>query len=177
MTATETPASSLSRQLCIALIAVAAWEAIPAAIGFVVALTDFSANFLEFKNETRLHDVAQAFNSAKLVLAPVAAGLALMFALKHRLRQTIFALAALVFIAWVADLPDIFINGAGLPLNLAGVIMFFHRVIYPLLALAAIGLAAVNMRLALAGVLVCMPTALALALFPVFGIGMLAHGF
>ena len=139
---------------------------------------EFSTNFLEFNNETHLQDVAQAFNSAKLVLAPVAAGLTLMFALKHRLRQTVFALAALVLIIWVADVPDIFINGAEMPLNLAGVIMFFHRVIYPLLTLAAIGLAAVNKRLSVDGVVVCMPTVSGVAIFfPMFLISMLIHGF
>jgi hypothetical protein len=120
---------------------------------------------------------AQALASAKLVLAVVIAAAALAFAIIGRIRHAIIALAVLVLIAWLSDLPSVFIHGLELSSDLIGLQLFVLRFIYPVVAVAALVSAIRNKRLALAGVLVSVPTLIAVAGILAFAVSVAIYGF
>ncbi len=120
---------------------------------------------------------AQALGMAKLALALVIAAAALVFAIIGRLRPAIIALAALVLIAWLSDLPSVFIHGLELSTDIMGLQLFVLRFIYPVIAVVTLVLALRNKRLVLAGVLVSVPTLIAVAGVFAFAIGVSIYGF
>ena len=148
-----------------------------AALETLSTISDFSGIFYDYQHETRLLQFAQGATSVKLALAPFIAGAALVFAVMGRLRHAIVALAALVLLGWLSELPSIAIHGLEWSLDLAGVIIFAQRFIYPLLAAAAIALAVRNRRLALAGVLISLPTIVFWSLALTFLINVMIYGF
>lgn len=158
------------RLIGISLIAVAAIETLS-------ALANFSVIFVDYHHETALLKFAQALTSVNLALAPLLAGAALVFAVMGRLRHAIVALAALSLLAWAVDLPSIAIHGMELSGDLGGVIVAAKLLGAPLIAAAAIVMAAQNERLALATLLVSLPTILAWAGIVAFAIGVSIFGF
>lgn len=153
MTLAASPAPSAPRWLRILLITVAALDTL-------VALSSVPAIFYDYGEQTPLIAAAQTLNKAQIAVAPVLAGAALWFAIRHDLRHAIIALATAMVVAWITELPSIAIHGLELSADLPGVFLFARRLIYPVLAIAAIVLAAKNRRLPLAGVFVSVPTVL-----------------
>lgn len=168
--AAATPAPPPRLWLRIGLIVIAAIETLTTA-------SDFSGIFYEYQHETRLLQFAQALTSMKLALAPAIAGVALVLAIMGRLRHAIVALAALVLVGWLSELPSFAIHGLELSATFGGTVVFVQRFVYPALAVAAIVLAMKNERLALAGVLVSLPTIFFWAVGLVFMIGFMIYGF
>src|SRR5215510_10106553 len=121
-----------------------------AAIELLDALSSVQGIFTEYHHETALLRFAQGINSIKLALSPLLAGAALVLAARGNLRYAIFALAALTLAGWLLDsLPTILIHGFK-PLNFGGIEEFVFYLIMPLIAAAAILLAAKRQRLGLA---------------------------
>ena len=153
------------------------WLVVIAAIETAGALSDLPAVFYEYDHTTPLLIFAQALASAKLVLAVVIAGAALAFAIVGRVRHAIIALAVLLLIAWLSDLPSVFIHGLELSGDIMGLQLFVLRFIYPVVAVATLVLAIRNVHLVLAGVLVSVPTVIAVAGIIAFAISVSIYGF
>ena len=75
------------------------------------ALSDFPAIFFDYGHTDRLVIFAQRLTSLKLALAPVIAGAALYFAIRRKLPHAIVALATLMLVNWLTELPSIAIHG------------------------------------------------------------------
>ena len=121
---------------------------------------------------------AQALTSVKLALAPLVASAAAVLAVRGRTRLAICALAALVLLDWVLqDVWSIPLHGLELSLDFGGVDVFFHDVIFPAVAIAGAALALKDRRLALAGLLVRMPTLINWTVLVVFAISIMVYGF
>lgn len=167
-TASARPTPQLLLQVALIIVSVVAtWN----------ALTAFPAFFIDFDHSTRVLDVAQRLIKARLAIAPVIAIAALVCAGRGWLRHAIVALAALLLVVWVTELPSVFIHGLELGGGLLGLTVFARRFLYPVMAVAAIVLAVRNERLVLAGILVCLPTVLAMAGVVAFAITIMIYGF
>jgi hypothetical protein len=148
-----------------------------AAIETLSALADFSGIFYDYNHTTALLIFAQGVTKTRLAIAPLIAGAALVFASIGRLRHAIVALAALVLVVWLTELPSIAIHGLELSGGFVGLHLIAQRFIYPVIAVAAIVLAVRNQRLALAGALVSLPRIVAWLGVLAFGIGVMIYGF
>lgn len=101
----------------------------------------------------------QTLTSVRLALAPFIAGTALVYASLGNLRRAIFALAALILVVWLLDaIPDMAIHGLRLSFDYGGLEALAHGFIFPAAAVAAIALMVKKRKLALAGLLACLPT-------------------
>lgn len=90
-----------------------------------------------------------------------------------RTRLAIGALAALELLDWVLqDIWSIPFHGLELSLNFGGIEVFFHHFIFP-----AVAIAGADRRLALAGLLVSLPTLINWTVVVVFTIGIMIYGF
>jgi len=122
-----------------------------AAIELLDALSSMQGIFTEYHHETALLRFAQGINSIKLALSPLLAGAALVLAARGNLRYAIFALAVLTLAGWLLDsLPTIVIHGFKPSLDFGGIEEFVFYLIMPVIAAAAILLAAKRQRLGLA---------------------------
>ncbi len=164
------PAPAPSRWPRVLLIAVAALE-------LFGALSDLPSLFQDYGHTTRLLIFAQALTSVRIALAPLLAGTALALALIGRGRAAIVALAILILAAWLTDLPSIAVHVLEMTPDFGGVSVLLHRLLYPAIAIAAIVLAARNIRLGLAALLVALPTVFFWLGFLVFAIGVSIYGF
>jgi hypothetical protein len=145
---------------------------------FLGALSDVPAVFSDYGHTDRLLIFAQRVTSLKLALAPLIAGAALVFAIRNKLTSAIVALATLMLVNWLAELPGIAIHGMELTGN-SSYLLFIaaQRLLFPLLAVAAISLALRNERLATAAVLTAIPTAVNWLGVLIFAIGVAIYGF
>lgn len=151
--------------------------AVLAAIETLSAMTDLSALFFDYGHTDPLLVFAQAVTKAKIAVAPLFAIAAFVFAVSGRVRAAIAVLAALILLAWLSDLPSIAIHGLELSGGIAGMHALALRVIYPLVAIAAIVLARRNAHLGVAAVLVSLPTVIAWVGVIAFGIAVMIYGF
>jgi hypothetical protein len=87
------------------------------------------------------------------------------------------ALGAVMLIAWANELSSIAIHGLQLPRGYLGVVHFAQAIIYPVIALAAIWLAARDRLLGLAFALVALPTVEFWIGVAAFTIGVMMYGF
>lgn len=148
--AAATPAPR--RLLCAAL-------AVVAAVEMLDALSSAPNIFTDYHHETALLKVAQGLTNVKLALAPFIAGAALVMAALGRARAAILSLAALVLLTWLLeDIWSIPIHGLELSFSYGGQIALFNHFIFPAAAVAGAALAWKDRRLALAALLVCVPT-------------------
>lgn len=169
--AADTPQqNSTPRYLRIALIVIAAIEAIGALIGV-------PGIFYDFNPTTPLGKFAQLLTSANLVLALLITLAALYFAVAGQLRYAIAAIAIRVLVTWLSDLPSFWIHGIEWSLSYGGIHVAGYQIGAPLIALAAIYLARRNERLRLATLLVALPTILTWLGVLVFAIGAMIYGF
>lgn len=148
-----------------------------AAIASLGAVADVPIAFHDFGHTEPLLVFAQRVTSAKLMIAPLIAGTALVFAITGRLRAAIAALAALMLVTFVADLPTYPIHGFELSGGLPGLFMLIERVVLPLLGVTALVLAIRNRRLVVATVLVALPMIVTGTGVVLFAIGVAVHGF
>lgn len=156
-----------------ALIVVAGLELMDAvpSMGSIAALNPDAGTLLRF---------SQALLDIKLVLAPVAAGAALVLAAAGRLRAAVLALAAFAFMGWALDdVWVIVIHGFEFrPDRYYGSVdAFAHQVVFPLGALAGAGLALRNRHLAWAGFFASLPPLFNWTVVIMFAISILLHGF
>jgi hypothetical protein len=116
--------------------------------------------------------------AAKLVLAPVAAVAAFIFAGSGRTREAILALAGVIFLTWLNTMPSVVLHGvdfAGtLPVALQGL---FQIILVPLLVLVIVALALRQQYLSLAAVLASLPTIAGIVSVVAFAIGVSIYGF
>ena len=99
---------------------------------------------------------------------------ALLLAAIGRVRPAIMALAALILLRWVDDLPTIPVHGLEFSLTGPGMVIIFERLAAPVLAVAAIMFALRNTRLVLATLFVTLTmlvSALGIAMY------VMVHGF
>lgn len=149
-----------------------------AALEFLDALSGMQNIFTDYHHDTALLRFAQTLTSIRLALAPFIAGAALAFAALGNIRRAILAMAALVFLTWFLEgLPEVAINGLNFSLDYGGVDTVFHYFIFPAAALAAASLALRDQRLALATLLVCLPSVFDWLGVLIFIIGIMNHGF
>ncbi len=116
---------------------------------------------------------------AKIAIVPLLALTALVFAGLHRLRHAIVALAAILLLTFTLDdMPSVLLHGAELnAAGLSGLYALMQCVVFPLLAIGAIVLVVRNEHLALACVLVSLPTILGMLAVVAFGIAVSIYGF
>ena len=149
-----------------------------AAIELLDALSGIENIFTDYHHDTALLRFAQALMSVKLALTPVIAGTALIYAASGNFRRAILALAALVLTTWLLDdLPSIAIHGFELSPDIAGAEVFARRLVYPAVAIAGAALALKDRQLALAGLLVSVPTIVNWAGVAAFAIAVMIYGF
>ena len=148
------------------------------ALEFLDALSSVQNAFTDYHHETTLLRFAQALTSVKLLLAPLLAGAALIFAALSNVRYAILALAALTFATWVLDsLPSIAIHGVKFSLDLEGLAELLLYVVAPATAAAAVLLALKDKRLPLATPLACVPALVKWIGFVAFFIAIMIYGF
>lgn len=115
--------------------------------------------------------------AAALMLRPLLAIVALVFAVRGRLRSAIIALAAAVLMHWLDLLPSVVLHGLEFG-GLGDLYSSAHFLISPVVALAAIVLAWRNShRLGLAAILVSLPTVADWLSVVAFAIGIAIYGF
>ena len=149
-----------------------------AAVELLDALSIVKNIFTDYHHTTALLRFAQALTSVKLALAPLAAGAALVLAVLGRVRHAILALAALLLLTWLLDdVWSIPIHGLEFSADYGGMVVFVHHAVFPALAIAGAALALKDRRLALAGLLVCLPTLFNLAGIALFTIMIMMYGF
>jgi hypothetical protein len=148
--------------------------------GFILlgALSDFPAVFYDYGHTDRLVIFAQRLTSLKLALAPAIASAALLFAIRNKPTHAIVALATLMLVNWLSDLPSIAIHG----MELTGsgsytLVIAAQRLLYPLLAVAAMALALRNERLVTAAALTAIPTIVNWLGVAIFAVGVAIYGF
>ena len=118
--------------------------------------------------------------AVRIVLVPLLAIAALVFALMGRLPRAIMAMAALVLATWLAEEITSFLHPPKSPVSGAGVLGVYavlQRFVYPVIAIAALVLAWRNERLVQAGLLASIPTILGALMVVAFGIGVMIYGF
>ena len=134
--------------------------------------------FTDYHHETALLRFAQALTSVKLALAPLVAGSAVVLAIMGRTRYAIGALAALQLLEWMLqDVWSIPFHGLELSLDFGGIEALFHYFLFPAVASAGAVLAIKNRRLALAGLMVSLPTLINWTTVIVFTISVMIYGF
>ena len=173
MTAESTAATSPAPHpwLRLALVLVAALELLD-------ALTSMHNIFTDYHHETAYLRFAQALTSVQLALAPFLTAAAFYFALRGRLRHAILALAALALMVWLLDdVPSFPIHGFEFSMSFGGMVVFAHHFAFPIAALAGAALAWKDRRLALAGLLVSLPTIVKWVGVAVFTIAVMMYGF
>jgi hypothetical protein len=142
------------------------------------ALSDFPAVFFDYGHTDRLLIFAQRLTILKLALAPVIAGAALVLAIRNKVTHAIVALATLMLVNWLSELPSVAIHGMELTGNSSYLLVIVaQRILYPLLAIASISLALRNERLVTATVLTAIPMAVNWLGVVIFTIGVLLYGF
>jgi len=114
-----------------------------------------------------------------VALRPLLAAAALALALVGRLRAAIIALAGLAVAGLLLDgIPSLVTDGFGDFLgSVPGLVNFGHAIVLPALCVVAVVLAWQNRRLALAGVLACLPTLAWMADIGTFIAAVLIYGF
>jgi hypothetical protein len=151
--------------------------AVVAGIELIGALAQLAILFHDYGHTDSLLIFAQKLTSLRVALTPLILGAALFFAVSNRLRHAIIALATLMLLAWLTDLPSIAIHGFGFTPDFGGAYMFAKLIIAPAAAAVAIRFAMTNERLPLAGLLVSLPTIAHWLGVTVFGIGVAIYGF
>ena len=142
------------------------------------ALSDFPAIFFDYGHTDRLVIFAQRLTSLKLALAPVIAGAALYFAITRKLPHAIVALATLMLVNWLTELPSIAIHGMEMKNGgITSLVIAAQRFLYPLLAVAAMAAALRNERLMTATVLTAIPTIVQWLGVAAFAVGVAIYGF
>ena len=150
--------------------------AIVALIELADALSSVHNIFTDYHHTTALLRFALA--SVKLALAPLVAGAAALLAIMGRTRYAIGALAALQLLEWVLqDVWSIPFHGLELSLDFGGIEAFFHHFVFQAVAIAGAALALKDRRLALAGLLVSLPTLINWTGVIAFTIGIMIYGF
>jgi hypothetical protein len=147
------------------------------ALATLGAITNLSGAFHDYGHTDPLLVFAQRVTTAKLVLAPFIAGLALVLAAFGRVRGAIVALATLMLTVWLSELPSIAIHGLETSLSGPGLFIAFDRFLAPLLAVAAIVFAVRNTHLVLATVFVTLPMLMAALGVAIFAVGIAIYGF
>jgi hypothetical protein len=120
--------------------------------------------------------VGGAIIKAYIASHPVLALAALAFATVGRLRYAIMTLGALMLMTWLNFMPSVLRHG----LDFSGVAAFetpVRIIAFPLMAACAIALAARGQRLAVATLLVSLPTLYGVFAVIAFGVGVLLYGF
>lgn len=106
------------------------------------------------------------------------AAIALAALIRKRFRGAILAMAAMIAAAWLGDMPSVVRHGLDLRGSLVvNAEMIFRVFICPVLAVMAAILALKNERIALAGILVCVPVAMSIIGVIAFAIGVMIYGF
>jgi hypothetical protein len=129
-----------------------------------------------FEDLSEMPGIVAAIIKLHVATHPVLALAALVLAAVGRLRPAIIALGAVVLITWLKYMPGVVLHG----LDFRGVGAFetpAQVMVFPLLAVCAIALAARDRRLALATVLVIVPTLFNVIGLIIFAIDIALHGF
>ncbi len=152
--------------------------AVVAAFELIDALSGVQNIFTDYHHETAYLRFAQGLTSIDLALAPIIAGTALLYAAWGNIRRAILALAALALATWLLDdIWSIPLHGLELSWSFGGQEALFHHVIFPAAAIAGAALAYKDRRLALAGLLVSVPTLYNWIGVVLFTIAVMRHGF
>jgi hypothetical protein len=116
--------------------------------------------------------------AAKLVFSPLASVAALIFSATGRVWSAILALAALILLTWLGDMPSVALHGLDLTGSLPVVSHAIFRIILvPLLIAVIVVLAMRKERLGLATVLATLPTIVGWLGVIAFAIGVSIYGF
>jgi hypothetical protein len=113
-----------------------------------------------------------------IILRPIAAAVALFAVVRGYLTAALFAMAVVILLNWAAYLPSV--EGSGLELGGGAVDIlstFFIFILPPILVVAISGLALVDKRLTLAGLLAVVPTLIGILATLAFAIGASIYGF
>jgi hypothetical protein len=122
--------------------------------------------------------IGQWIINTGLLILPLPAVAALSFAIKGQIDRAIMAIAVIVLVLWITYLPSLSAPLTPIPsTGVLAVYQFIQMVVFPVLAIAAIVLAARRQRLTLAAVLVSIPTILGVLAVIAFLIGIMIYGF
>lgn len=141
------------------------------------AVPSFPSAFSDHGYTDRLLVFAQRVMNVKLALAPFIAGAALLFTIRNKITHAIVALATLMLLGWLTDLPDFAIDGMKLGGGSYALVVAAQRFLYPLLAVSAMALALRNERLVTAAVLTAIPTIVNWLGVLIFTISVIRYGF
>ena len=147
-----------------------------AAIATLGAIAELPLAFHDFGFTDPWLVDAQRVTSAKLIIAPLIAAVAVAFAAVGRVRITIATLAALMLVHWASDLPTFPIHGIEPSFSTLVVMTAVERVVFPLLAVAALLFAARDRHLAAAAAIVTLPMILTVTGAILFSFGIMMHG-
>jgi hypothetical protein len=172
ITLAEAPAAPApSHRLIVAIIIVAALEAIGAA-------WDVPSMLYDYDHGTTLLNVAQVMTKAKIGLAFIVASAALWFSATARPRLAVGLLGALATLRWTLEVPTSWmIHGVELDGGLLGVVVFAQQFVYPLIGVAALALAWRNEHLNVATVLVALPPLASITMIAAFAFAVMIYGF
>ena len=146
-----------------------------AAIVILGAIAELPIAFHDFGHTDPWLVFAKRVTSARVMMAPLIAGTALVFAAIGRVRTALVILAALMLLRWVSELPTFPTYGIKPPFSTV-VMTLVERLAFPMLAVAAIIFAARNRRLMTAALIVILPTILSVTVVILFGFGIMIHG-
>lgn len=116
--------------------------------------------------------------SATILLKPIFAVAALLFAARGNISRSVVALAVVVLLDWLSYVPSAAKFWSEFPgQGFGGIVSILLLVIFPLLGVVAIILARQGHRLGLATVLVILPTLLHVLAVVAFGVSVAIYGF
>lgn len=164
------PAVAPQKSVRIALLALAILECLGALKGLGVLLGDGA--------ELSGGGWGHAAVMAGLTAAPLLAFAALAFAMRGNLRFAIMAIAGIVLLTALSYLPSAMLHGLHQSgSGLYGLHAAAKLILFPLMALAAIALAARDQRLGLATILVWVPMLAGILSLVAFSLGVGLYGF
>ena len=143
----------------------------------LAALADLPGIFYDYEHNTALLKFAQALTSLRIAISPLIAAAALYFAIVGRVSHSIIALAALILLLSLTELPSFAIHGLELSREFTSIVLALQRFVYPVLAVAAIVLAVKDRLLGLATLFAILPGLTAAVGVLAFALGVTIYGF
>jgi hypothetical protein len=163
------PAATRLIGLRVVLIVAALFEAFNGFASFAATIGDSSHHDAQ--------GLAGTLTTAQIASHPFLATATLVFALIGRVRDAIIAMAAILAMNWLSEMPSVVLHGFELDGPASGLLVLSHIVVYPLMAACAIALARRGERLGVATTLVALPTLFTWAGVTAFAIAVSIHGF
>ena len=167
---TPQPAVPMHEKLRIVLIVIALIKGMNALTNITILFGDFS--------DVPGPGVGGALVKLAIAVNPLLAIAAFVLALRGRIQHAIVALAAMMAMTWLNDMPSVVLHGFDTSGSVSITLLMALQIVgYPLMAACASALALRDRSLIAATVMVCLPTVIAAGSLMVFAIGISIYGF